>query len=660
MATDLKPQFAREGIEVPAGKYVILAPGTTAQRPSSPKVGMTRYNTTLGAVESYNGSEWKTGGSGGISSSRGTLAANAWHTLNSGEFAQYSPDSSGRIITLDASPSIGDQAMLHDVSKTWDTNSPSLRSTHRIAGSTGDYALKFEGDVVLVTFINTSVGWMVTHSESAPASFVPALDATSYTALGTSSQTISLGCHSVTSANASATYTLPAGSPGQEIAFKFIGNMLQPIKLKCTAAQLEGDNATHFYLNAEGYITFKKIGDSWQPLNYNGIFGKDDSGTIESFDSAFERPGTYHVTLFGEDGSRTSPDRSFFQGEVAIIEAVALPSYNSGSAISSTHKTLYLPALGKVFESVVSEDRGWQQVTPLKRVGTPTASLGLNTANNIPISLSTAGDITLPKPWHDGDRVTVNLPAASYRTITTFARGSGPTMLGVGKLNVESGDRSITFTHNKVRSTWEVTGIEAAYKDNYSNSNIYNMGDWAMPVGTFAVEGVRSDSAHYPKYIPKTGGLLLTIESVHSYALDVPRDDGRKVITVEHIPSGRKARAFKDGTNPPGHWRHDEDVYIIAAPASPDTLVGHARHVTFDCNRTNTIAFTPATKATFIDGDRLTIITRVDGTVLSITGLEIFVDGASVGSGTHTITDKGIVEGVWQNGVLHIISDLKG
>ena len=40
-----------------------LPTGTTGQRPGSPSSGMTRYNTTISAVEVYNGTEWKPVGS---------------------------------------------------------------------------------------------------------------------------------------------------------------------------------------------------------------------------------------------------------------------------------------------------------------------------------------------------------------------------------------------------------------------------------------------------------------------------------------------------------------------------------------------------------------------------------------------------------------------
>ncbi len=38
--------------------YFDLPSGTTAQRPASPQIGYTRYNTSLNIVEVYNGSAW--------------------------------------------------------------------------------------------------------------------------------------------------------------------------------------------------------------------------------------------------------------------------------------------------------------------------------------------------------------------------------------------------------------------------------------------------------------------------------------------------------------------------------------------------------------------------------------------------------------------------
>ena len=40
--------------------YVLVAVGTTAQRPGSPTVGMLRVNTTTNQLEFYTGSMWAT------------------------------------------------------------------------------------------------------------------------------------------------------------------------------------------------------------------------------------------------------------------------------------------------------------------------------------------------------------------------------------------------------------------------------------------------------------------------------------------------------------------------------------------------------------------------------------------------------------------------
>ena len=37
---------------------MFLPVGTTAQRPSSPTVGMLRYNTSISGIEVYNGTTW--------------------------------------------------------------------------------------------------------------------------------------------------------------------------------------------------------------------------------------------------------------------------------------------------------------------------------------------------------------------------------------------------------------------------------------------------------------------------------------------------------------------------------------------------------------------------------------------------------------------------
>jgi hypothetical protein len=47
-------------------KVIRVAQGTSAQRPTSPLVGMIRYNTEIDSFEGYDGTEWGAiGGAGG-------------------------------------------------------------------------------------------------------------------------------------------------------------------------------------------------------------------------------------------------------------------------------------------------------------------------------------------------------------------------------------------------------------------------------------------------------------------------------------------------------------------------------------------------------------------------------------------------------------------
>ena len=41
-----------------ASSAYVFPSGTTAERPATPSLGMTRYNTTTNSFEYYNGSSW--------------------------------------------------------------------------------------------------------------------------------------------------------------------------------------------------------------------------------------------------------------------------------------------------------------------------------------------------------------------------------------------------------------------------------------------------------------------------------------------------------------------------------------------------------------------------------------------------------------------------
>ena len=57
MATKFKSSVEIDGyLSLTSGNWVQVPDGTTAQRPSSPTVGMFRYNTTTAEFEGYFGS----------------------------------------------------------------------------------------------------------------------------------------------------------------------------------------------------------------------------------------------------------------------------------------------------------------------------------------------------------------------------------------------------------------------------------------------------------------------------------------------------------------------------------------------------------------------------------------------------------------------------
>ena len=55
------PRHAEASLHIDATDSMILAKGTTAQRPSNPVQGMQRYNTSINAVEIFDGTEWNSG-----------------------------------------------------------------------------------------------------------------------------------------------------------------------------------------------------------------------------------------------------------------------------------------------------------------------------------------------------------------------------------------------------------------------------------------------------------------------------------------------------------------------------------------------------------------------------------------------------------------------
>ena len=92
--------------------------GTTAQRDGAPSAGYLRFNTTDGAFEGYNGTEWSAiGGGGGIAYT--TKTAN--YTAEAGEGIIADTSGGTFIITLPSAPEVGDVVVIDD-GDDWSTN----------------------------------------------------------------------------------------------------------------------------------------------------------------------------------------------------------------------------------------------------------------------------------------------------------------------------------------------------------------------------------------------------------------------------------------------------------------------------------------------------------------------------------------------------------
>jgi hypothetical protein len=130
---------------------------TTATRPSSPIVGQTGFNTTLGSLESYNGSAWVSGGGLNIQSVQTT-----GFTAVAGNIYPCNTTSAAFTVTLPASPTAGNQVQIIDYAGTFATNNVTLgRNGLNITGAASNYLLQTNREAIILTYIDATQGWVV-------------------------------------------------------------------------------------------------------------------------------------------------------------------------------------------------------------------------------------------------------------------------------------------------------------------------------------------------------------------------------------------------------------------------------------------------------------------------------------------------------------------
>ena len=134
--------------------------GTTAQRPGGTddefNTGAMRFNTTIGALEYYDGTAWVLPGKLTYSTvnSSTSVAANNVYFVNTG--------GGGVTLTLPASPNLGDTMTFYDVAKTFDSNALTVaRNGKLIQGDSADLTVSTESAAFSLCFSGDSYGWRI-------------------------------------------------------------------------------------------------------------------------------------------------------------------------------------------------------------------------------------------------------------------------------------------------------------------------------------------------------------------------------------------------------------------------------------------------------------------------------------------------------------------
>ena len=137
-----------------AEHHLTLPSGTTAERPGSPTSGMFRYNTTTNSLEVYGASSWEPAGS--IKWSVVNTASN----ITKGEGFMCDTSGGAFIVTLPASPALGDAVRILDLAGTFDTENLVLaRNGNNIMGLAQDLTLSTENAAIGLVYSNATYGW---------------------------------------------------------------------------------------------------------------------------------------------------------------------------------------------------------------------------------------------------------------------------------------------------------------------------------------------------------------------------------------------------------------------------------------------------------------------------------------------------------------------
>jgi hypothetical protein len=136
---------------------------TTGTRPASPLTGQTGFNTTLGSLESYNGSAWVSGGGLNLQAVQTT-----GFTAVAGNIYPCNTTSAAFTVTLPASPTAGNQIAIVDYAGTFNTNNLTVNpNSLKINGLTSNAILTVNYTSVLLVYLDSTRGWTTLSSSAA-------------------------------------------------------------------------------------------------------------------------------------------------------------------------------------------------------------------------------------------------------------------------------------------------------------------------------------------------------------------------------------------------------------------------------------------------------------------------------------------------------------
>lgn len=140
---------------------VILSFGTTGQRPSSPQHGFIWHNTTLDAIEWWDGVAWRSvsGGGGGPGAWTFINHTNNNYAVQTGERLICNTDTSAFTIILPASPANGAQV---EVMGDFGTRNLTInRNGKLIARSATDFVMNKDNSYLMLVYDNGLGSWRV-------------------------------------------------------------------------------------------------------------------------------------------------------------------------------------------------------------------------------------------------------------------------------------------------------------------------------------------------------------------------------------------------------------------------------------------------------------------------------------------------------------------